>query len=363
MFPVSRLGRDSVEIDRVAMQCGIAECEPPRFDPETPEHHRSVLIQVRGFSCNYRDKGFAYMMKSFPQTRRLPIGSEFVGEVIAVGKHVVAFQPGDRVIPNHHYTGDLLGDDGYRQGVATNQASREHLVLHAEKLLPAPKEMTNAVASVFTLNAQTAYSMVRRTGASSGDRVLVTSARSNTSLFVIHALKAIGATIYATTSSESSAERVREIEGVERVVAVGRGDGFMQNEELVKTVKQDGMFDVVFDPMFDIHLQRAVQLLGPFGRYVSCGLLGQNPNSKATSGLSRDPDCRAIMEHVLQKNLTIIGNCVGTTDDLVHALADYASGQLGVTLDSTYSDDSVAGFLNRTFNDRERFGKVSFLYN
>jgi len=86
MSPVSSLGRDSVEIDRVALQCGIAECQPPRFDPETPEHQRSLLVQVRGFSCNYRDKGFTYMMKFFPQTRRLPIGSEFVAEVVAGGE-------------------------------------------------------------------------------------------------------------------------------------------------------------------------------------------------------------------------------------------------------------------------------------
>ena len=69
------------------------------------------------------------------------------------------------------------------------------------------------------------------------------------------------------------------------------------------------------------------------------------------------------MKQVLQKNVTIIGNCVGTKDALVCALTDYASGRFNVALDSTYGDESVPGFLNRTFSDRERFGKVSFLYD
>ncbi|MEM1056006.1 MAG: zinc-binding alcohol dehydrogenase family protein [Bacteroidota bacterium] len=350
-----------VEIDQIPLRCGVVEASQPRFDARKPEFSHSVLVRVRGFSCNYRDKGFAFMMQQFAQTRFCPIGSEFIGEVVDVGAAVARFRKGDRVLPNHHYTGALPGD-GPSEGVATNQSSREFIVLHEAKLLPAPSQMPDEVGASFTLNAQTAYSMVRRAGVTAEDRVLVTSARSNTSLFLIHAVKAIGATVYATTSSEASADQVRRLGGIEQVVAVGRGEGFSQNEELVRIFKDDGMFSVVLDPMYDVHLERSAQLLAPFGRYVSCGMLAQNPNSRAASGLTRGPNCSKIMESVLQKNLSIIGNCVGTTHDLNRALTDYADGRLEVTVDSTFEGESAAPFLDRTFNSRERFGKVSFLY-
>lgn len=359
--PTVAFGGESVEIDQILLRCGVVDASAPRFEPEHPDFHHSVLVRVRGFSCNYRDKGFAYMMTAFPQTRFCPVGSEFIGEVVEVGARVGTLRAGDRVLPNHHYTGALPGS-GPREGVATNQASREYIVLHEAKLLRAPAAMPDAVGASFSLNAQTAYSMVRRAGIGADDRVLVTSARSNTSLFLIHALKATGATVYATTSSEASADQVRGLGGIEQVVAVGRGDGFSTNEELVRIFKKDGMFNAVFDPMYDVHIERAVQLLGPFGRYVSCGMLGQNPNSRAASGLSRGPRCGAVMEHVLQKNLSIIGNCVGTTDDLSRAIKDYAEGRFGVSVDSAFGGAEAAPFLDRTFNSRDRFGKVSFLY-
>lgn len=48
--------------------------------------------------------------------------------------------------------------------------------------------------------------------------------------------------------------------------------------------------------------------------------------------------------------------------DLEQALGDYAAGALLVVTDSVFTGDDVAPFLNRTFNDGERFGKVVYAY-
>ena len=129
------------------------------------------------------------------------IGSEFVGEVAAVGADVTGLALGDRVMGDNHYIG--AGDAGrdYAEGVPTNAASQEYQVFHPAKLIAVPPEMPDEVAAAFSIGAQTAYSMVRKLALPYGGHVLVTAARSNTSLFVISALKQLGVNVYATSTS------------------------------------------------------------------------------------------------------------------------------------------------------------------
>lgn len=69
------------------------------------------------------------------------------------------------------------------------------------------------------------------------------------------------------------------------------------------------------------------------------------------------------MGHALIQNLSLIGNCLGTRSDLERASVDYADRRLACTVDSVFTDDDTLPFLDRTFNDRERFGKVVFRYS
>jgi len=64
-----------------------------------------------------------------------------------------------------------------------------------------------------------------------------------------------------------------------------------------------------------------------------------------------------------QKNIQIIGNCVGLARDLKDAIRDYQSGALKVIIDSVYTGTQVGAFLERTFNSPDRFGKVVYLYS
>jgi D-arabinose 1-dehydrogenase-like Zn-dependent alcohol dehydrogenase len=66
---------------------------------------------------------------------------------------------------------------------------------------------------------------------------------------------------------------------------------------------------------------------------------------------------------VMIKNLHIIGNCIGLTSDLQAALDDYDRGTLKVAVDSVYSGHEVGAFLDRTYNARDRFGKVIYQYD
>ena len=63
------------------------------------------------------------------------------------------------------------------------------------------------------------------------------------------------------------------------------------------------------------------------------------------------------------RNLTIIGNCIGTTSDLQRALNDYSSKSLPVVVASTFRGKQAGAFLARTYSAGDRFGKVVYQYD
>lgn len=363
--PASWLGGtqapQSVTVDGITVGCGVVRTNRMPFDRTDPANARMVRIRVRALSCNYRDKGIVFGLRAVPSNRFTAIGSEFVAEVVGVGPEVVGLAPGDRVVPDQHYTGKGIDDEGVAEGVITNQGSREYQTYHFKRLVRVPDAMPSEVAAGFSLNAQTAYSMVRRLGVERGMKVLVTAAGSNTSLFLIGALRARDAEVYVTTSTERFVPRLEAL-GVAGVLRVDRGEhGFRKDDRVTAFARDLGGFDHVADPFYDLHLEKAVELLKPFGKYITCGLAGQNPNSKRAAGVEPVAANR-VMTLVILKNLSIVGNCIGVHDDLRLALKDYSDGRLRTVVDSVHGETESRAFLDRTFNDRERFGKVVFRY-
>lgn len=356
-------GRQFVTVDGVAFGCGLIPSAVPAFDPDAPESVGSVLVRVTAFSCNYRDKAFVRSMRAVPSRRFSGIGSEFAGEVVAVGAGVVDLTPGDRVVSNHHFAGRVAGDDGVRDGVASNQASRGHHLLAARKLRRVPEGMPDDVAATFSLNGQTAFSMVRRLELRPGTNVLVTSAASNTSLFILAALAHRQVNVYVVTSSEKHVTRLREL-GVRDVHVVGRNlAGFRDSTSVTAFAESVGGFDYILDPFFDLHVDKAVELLNPFGKYITCGLVGQNEHVAASSGVRAEPpNAGRVLGLLIVRNLSIIGNCIGLSTDLDAAMGAYVDGRFRPVIDSVYTGEEAGAFLDRTFNDSNRFGKVVFRY-
>ncbi len=351
-----------VTVDGVTVGCGLVSAECPHFDAAAPENAHRLLTRVLAVSSNYRDKAFFVGMQRVPSHRYTAIGSEFVAEVVAVGRDVTRCAPGDRVIPNHEYLGYAAYSDGVRQGVATNQASRAFHVFAERKLMRVPDAMPSEVAAAFSIGGQTSCAMARKLHAQPGGRALVTAASSNTSLFLIAALRRLGVDVYATTTSAHHVPALRAL-GVRDVLCVCRaGRGLRDGDALVEFARSVGGFDYVVDAFFDLHLQKCVEALNPGGVYVTCGLAGQTAYSAKASETEGPIDMRDVMGAAMQKNLTIVGNCIGLTSDLEDALAAYEAGAFHVPVDSVYSGVDVAPFFDRTYNAPERFGKVVFRY-
>jgi len=351
-------------MEGVPVACGIVETQDSSFDRKAAENRYNVLVKVKAFSCNYRDKALIFTtMKKGVENSFYAVGSEFVGEVVEIGSGVTNLQVGDRVIGNNHYTGAGQSASGVAEGVPTNHASKEYQVLHQDKLIRIPSRMSAEVAAAFSIGAQTAYSMIRKLDVTEGVNVLVTSAKSNTSLFAINALKKYNANVYVTSTSTSFEKELKEM-SVRELVQVDPGvKSFFQHERLSKIVAETGLFDCVFDPFCDLHLGRVIGIMAPGGRYVTCGLCNQYQSLIGQEFHYVGPSLQDILFFAIVKNLHIIGNCIGLTQDLEDALQDYAAGRFDIIVDSVFSGNQVANFFNRTYNARDRFGKVVYQYD
>jgi NADPH:quinone reductase-like Zn-dependent oxidoreductase len=351
-----------LQIHGIEVHAAFISTPSIRLRAKDPEHANKVLVRVRAFSCNYRDIGFMLALARETSSCCFPIGSDFCGDVAAVGSGVRTLAKGNRVIPNSAYHGVGPGEAQPKEGIPTNHASTEYLLVDERQLMRIPEQMPYTDGAAFTIGAQTAYAMARRLDPKPGATVLVTAARSNTSLFSIAALKRRQARVFVLASSGVFDQKLLEL-GVEEVFRPDlTKEALDPTEPVAQRARELGGFDHVVDPFFDIHLPRILPLLRAQASYVTCGLYDQGIASLDPSAPLLAKGYRESLGTAILRNLVIHANCLGTTEDLGLALSDYAVGTLKVPRDSTYSDFDARGFLERTYSARDRFGKVVYQY-
>ena len=348
-----------VNIAGTPIHCGLIELERPSFKEYELENEHFVLVKVDAFSCNYRDKAIilkaALNMQEDVNLQAPPFayfGSDFVGTIVAKGTSVEQFEIGQRVIPNCAYPDPPF--PGVAPGAVTNEASRGWLRLHKSKLIKVPDHMDNAVAAGFSIGGQTSTSMVRRVNLKPNERALVLSGRSNTSMFIINNLTRMGidTTVLSTskwTPEEQELIKPAKLHHIDRNVHKWEESGL-------------GKFDVVFDPYFDLHLEKAVNQMETGGRYITCGYKNQHPDFSEYEDENTPNHLKNIMLKVMLNNLSLIGNCIGTWEDLENAISDYDENQFIVPIDRSYSIEEGSEFVNHTYNTRGRLGKAIMLY-
>ena len=359
--PMPRMRADAIariEADIGAFNVGFMPGSEPAFDPDRPENRSAVALRVRAFACNYRDKvllsGFLRAAGGAPFQF---IGSDFVADVVGTGKHVREVEMGDRVVGNNHYAPALAR--GAAVGIPTNHASRGFFQLHELQVVKVPPGVPDPEAASFSVCAQTCYSIMRRLDPRPGQLGLVTAATSSTSLGVLRALRERGVEVYAASTTLAKSRDLSGF-GVSATLRLG-SPGELSSHELLRTVRRRrGGFDFVVDPFGDLYLPEVLEFLADGGRYVTCGFLNQ-------AGIGADPQAFALpllpfLETLISRNLSVLGNCLGSRDDLERALADRAAGRFGLPVDSVYSGGSAGEFMQRSFFSSERLGRVVYAF-
>ena len=148
---------------------------------------------------------------------------------------------------------------------------------------------------------------------------------------------------------------------MKELFVVDTAQGLTHQNRLCEVAREIGGFDGVIDPFYDLHLGSVMGLLAAGGRYVTCGLAGQYP-APGRQPSREVPDLRQAIGEAVLKNIRIVGNCLGTTADLQQAIAAYRAGDFSAVVDSVHHGQHPLEFLQRSFTDRNRFGKVVFSY-
>lgn len=346
--------------------CKIAyiETERPLFDPDADNFSDLIFIRKIAFSLNFRDRGIISqkqeMFNKHPAAINYsPIGSDFVAEVVMVGYNVRHLQIGDRVIPNCSYPNE---NTDAPDGIPTNEASKEFQVLHHASVLKISDNLPNDIAAGFSVSAQTSYSILRRLQLKGNERILITSGSSNTSLSVLKALVSARGhqNVTVMTSRKTEVQQFQRM-GLQNIILIEDRNNFNLDHAFSTNVKQFGFFDIVIDPFADMHLLKLVNYMSFNGRYVTCGFYHQSKREIPEPGVNGE-NLTYLLTSMISRNIQLIGNCLGSSADLEHALSDYKNGIFSIYTDQVYRDGDVEGFVKSSFSDTQKFGKIVYMF-
>ncbi|OLN85514.1 Zinc-type alcohol dehydrogenase C1773.06c-like protein 4 [Colletotrichum chlorophyti] len=144
-------------------------------------------------------------------------GSDGAGTVLAIGKHVTSFKPGDKVITLLHqkHIGGPVTDDSPRFGLGGGLDGTFRTVgaFSEQGLVAMPEGLSFIEAASLTCAGVTAWNALfglPGKQVSAGQWVL-TQGTGGVSLFAVQFAKAVGARVIATTSSDEKAEILKKL--------------------------------------------------------------------------------------------------------------------------------------------------------
>lgn len=83
---------------------------------------------------------------------------------------------------------------------------------------------------------------------------------------------------------------------------------------------------------------------------------------KLVTPTNAEPKVRGALAQSIVKNVSLIGNCLGSTEDLERAIRLQGRTGIGPIIDQEYKLTQGANFVRRSFFDSSRFGKCVFVY-
>ncbi len=178
-----------------------------------------VLVKWHATSLNFHDYLVATGGIKVPDGR-VPM-SDGAGEIAEVGSDSGTWKIGDKVMPLF-FPGWIAGSPTPKiiseiSGESLNGFMTEYSLVNADSLTKIPEGYSYAEAATLPTAALTAWNGLFETGSiESGQSVLI-EGTGGMSIFGLQLAKAAGAKIYATTSSEAKADRLRSL-GAEEVV-------------------------------------------------------------------------------------------------------------------------------------------------
>jgi NADPH2:quinone reductase len=288
-----------------------------------------ALVRVAAAGVNYRD--VYERMGRYGGTPPIVAGVEGAGTVEALGEGTRDVRVGERVA--------FTGIPG---------AYAEYVVAPADRLIPLPDGLSMIQGAAFPLQGMTAHYLVHDYyDVTPQTRVLVHAVAGGVGLLLVQMLKAVGARVIGTTSSDEKAAIAR---------AAGADDVILYTQtnfvDAVKKLTNGAGVDLVLDGVGKSTLPGSLDAVRTRGTVVLFG---------SSSGPA-EPLVPGILQ---QRSLTLAGgtlpNFIATREELLRraddVLAAIQSGALELRIDTTLPLDQAVE-AHRLIESRATSGKI-----
>ena len=231
-----------------------------------------VLVRQTAIGLNYIDT--YHRDGTYPIELPGGLGVEAAGEVVATGPDVHGLQPGDRV-----------ATFGPQRGA---YASAQ--IVPAASLMKLPAGIDDDTAAAALLKACTVEALVERCAkVEAGWPVLVHAAAGGVGLILVQWLKAIGATVIGTVSTEAKAQTARDA-GADHVIRYKQDDVAAHVREITDGQGVPVTFDVIGMATWTVSLKATARrgLIVSYGNAggpvtgVNLGILAQHGSQFVT---------------------------------------------------------------------------------
>jgi NADPH:quinone reductase-like Zn-dependent oxidoreductase len=297
--------------------------------PEIAEDE--VLVRVRAASVHIGDwhvmMGQPYLMRIAGFGLRAPKarvrGTDFAGEVEAVGRDVTELQAGDEVF-------------GTCDG-----AFAEYAAARVKNLAPKPANLTFEQAAAVPTSACVALQgLCNAGGIQPGQRVLIVGASGGVGMFAVQIAKSFGAEVTGVCST-TKLELVRSL-GADHVIDYTRHD----------FTRSDQRYDLILDMGGNRSLTDLRRALTPRGTLV---LIGSEGGGRLIGALGRSLRALVLSPFVRQKLRMIIATA--KTQDLRLLTELIEAGKITPVIDKTYPLSKAADAIRYLHQGNAR-GKI-----
>jgi NADPH:quinone reductase-like Zn-dependent oxidoreductase len=322
--------------------------ERPRPEPGPDE----ILVRVSAAALNSRDLQIAH--DQYYPDQRLPIvlGSDGVGEVVAVGKNVERFVPGDRVVgafAQGWISGERTWDrwlthlGGHRDGVL-----QEYVLFDAEGALSVPDYLEDAEAAAATSAAATAWRALVELGrVGPGDTVLV-QGTGGVAVFALQFACLAGARVIVTSSSDEKLARARTLGATAVVNYREHPDWDDEVMRLTDGVGVDHVVEIAGD------LERSIRCLRVGGLISTVGYAGQ---LDLRSGSPADWSYTTPVIPMLVRNVRLQALSCAPRESFERMFRALAAAELRPVVDSVFAFEETVSAL-RYLQSGAHLGKV-----
>lgn len=237
-----------------------------------------VLVKWHATSLNYHD--YLVAVGGIPvQDGRIPM-SDGAGEVVEVGGDVMDWKAGDKVM-SMFFPGWVEGEPALRKiagvsGETIDGYMAEMSCVSAESITKIPSGYTYAEAATLPCAGLTAWNGLMNTGNLQAGQSVLIEGTGGMSIMGLQLAKAAGAKVYATTSSNDKAERLKEM-GCEAVV------NYKEDERWGRTLfKMTGGIDHVLDVGGGSTMKQSIEAARIGGYITAIGILSGGRKGEIT---------------------------------------------------------------------------------